>query len=231
MTPLLMLLWIIVTSACALGAAYYARRYGRPDALAALYVTLVIAANLVAQKIVGYDFGVATLFAPAATLFFSTTFLLADIVTERFGRQETQRMIYIACGAQLAFLVFNYLAIHAAPAPFYTGEAAFDAVLGAAPRIALAGLVTFFISESLDAYLYAWFRKLTEGRHLWMRYAFSSIPAMALDSALFVVLAFAGIQPLIPLIVGLTIIKWLVGLVNIPFMYAARAIVHKAEVL
>jgi len=222
-----MLLWILVTSVCALGAAYYARRFGRLDALLALYVTLVIVANLVAQKIVGYDLLFTTVFAPAATLFFSITFLLADIVTEKFGRQETQRMIYIACGAQLAFLAFNYLAIQAPAAPFYTGEAAFDAVLGAAPRLALAGLVTFFVSESLDTYLYAWFRKVTEGRHLWMRYVFSSIPAMALDSVLFVTLAFAGVQPLLPLIIGLTIIKWLVGLVNIPFMYAARAIVHK----
>jgi queuosine precursor transporter len=227
MTLWLTIVWIAIVSACSLGAAWYARRFERPDALVALYVTLVIASNLVASKIIGFDLLVATVFAPAASLLFSVTFLLTDIVNEKFGRPEAQRMIYIAFASQIAFLVFVYMALKATPAPFFTGQAAFEAVLGSTPRIAAAGLFTFLISESLDAYLYQWFRRLTAGRHLWMRNAFSSIPAMLVDSSLFVTLAFFGTTPIVPLIIGLTIMKWLVGVVDIPFMYAARAILRR----
>jgi uncharacterized integral membrane protein (TIGR00697 family) len=222
MSPLLILTWTAAVSLCAIGAAYYARTSGRADAIVALYVTLVVASNLVASKIVGFDVGATTLFAPGATLLFSVTFLLTDIVNERFGRQETQRMIYIAMFAQLAFLLFGYIAVSATPAPFFSGQAAFETVFGTVPRIALAGLVTFLISESLDAYLYQWFRLKTHGRNLWLRNAFSSIPAMLLDSALFVTLAFYGTTALLPLIIGLTIVKWIVAVIDIPFMYAAR---------
>lgn len=225
----LILAWACAIIVSVMGAAYWARRSGRPDALRALYITLVLVSNLVAAKIVGFDFFIMTLYAPAATVFFSVTFLLSDIINERFGRAEAQRAIIMAGLAQVAFIAFTYIALQATPAPFFNGQVAFEFVLGAVPRIAAAGLITFFISETLDAYLYAWFRKLTEGRHLWMRYAFSSLPAMLIDSILFVTLAFAGVQPLLPLIVGLTVIKYLVGLANAPLMYAARAIVREGE--
>jgi uncharacterized integral membrane protein (TIGR00697 family) len=222
----LVLAWACAIGVSVLGAAYWARRSGRSDPLMALFVTLVLVSNLVASKIVGFDFLVATLYAPAATVFFSVTFLVSDIINERFGRAEAQRAIIMATLAQIAFIAFSEIALSAAPAPFFTGQIAFEAVLGAVPRIALAGLITFLISESLDAYLYSWFREKTEGRHLWMRYAFSSLPAMLIDSVLFVVLAFAGVQPLLPLIIGLTVIKYLVGLANAPLMYAARAVLR-----
>lgn len=225
MTPILILVWISVISLIAVGAAYYARLTERADALIALYVTLVITSNLVASKIIGFDLGFTTLFAPGATLLFSVTFLLTDIVNEKFGRAATQRMIMIAFLSQIAFLVFSYIALSATPAPFFGGQAAFETVFGAVPRIAAAGLFTFLISESLDAYLYQWFRLKTHGRHLWMRNAFSSIPAMLLDSALFVTLAFYGVMPILPLIIGLTVVKWIVAVIDIPFMYLARTVI------
>jgi uncharacterized integral membrane protein (TIGR00697 family) len=151
--------------------------------------------------------------------------MLTDIVSEKFGRAATQRMIFIAFFSQIAFLIFSYIALTAMPAPFFSAQAAFETVFSAVPRIAAAGLVTFLISESLDAYLYQWLRLKTHGRHLWLRNAFSSIPAMLLDSALFVTLAFYGVTSILPLIIGLTVIKWIVAVVDIPFMYIARAVI------
>jgi uncharacterized integral membrane protein (TIGR00697 family) len=223
----LILAWVCAIAVSVMGATYWARRSGRSDALMALYITLVLISNLIAAKIVGFNFLITTLYAPAATVFFSVTFLVSDIINERFGQAEAQRAIIMAALAQVAFIAFGYIALNAAPAPFFTGQVAFEVVLGAVPRIALAGLITFLISETLDAYLYAWFRKQTEGRHLWMRYTLSSLPAMLIDSVLFVVLAFAGAEPLLPLIVGLTVIKYLVGLVNMPMMYAAREVLRE----
>jgi uncharacterized integral membrane protein (TIGR00697 family) len=223
----LILAWVCAIAVPVLGATYWARRSGRPDALVALYITLVLVSNLVAAKIVGFNFLITTLYAPAATVFFSVTFLLSDIINERFGRAEAQRAIVMAALAQVAFIAFTYIALAMEPAAFWSAQVAFEVVLGAVPRIAIASLITFFVSETLDAYLYAWFRTLTEGRHLWMRYALSSLPAMLIDSILFVTLAFAGVQPLLPLIIGLTVIKYLVGLVNAPLMYAARSVIHK----
>ena len=227
MTIALAIFWILVISAFTVGASWYVRKYESVDALLALYVTLCIAGSILASKTIAFNFGFATFFAPGAVLIFSVTFLLTDIVNEKFGRKEVQRMIWLALFAQVAFVIFSYLVLHATGAPFFTNQAAFEAVLGSVPRLVVAGLVAFFISENLDAYLFQWFRAYTEGKHLWMRNAFSSLPAMAIDSTVFVTLAFWGVMPVLPLIYGLTLVKWVVGIVDIPFMYAARAVLKK----
>lgn len=61
-----------------------------------------------------------------------------------------------------------------------------------------------------------------------MRNTFSSIPALALDSLIFVPLAFLGVMPIWPLILGQIVVKWLVGLVNIPFMYFNKWLLGKS---
>ncbi len=229
MSLILTLFWILLISIFAVGGAYYAKRYNRSDAIIALYVTLIVISNIIASKTIAFDFGFTTFFAPGAVLLFSVTFLLTDIVNEKFGKRETQRMILLALFSQIALIAFSYLIVHATPAPFFQNQSAFEFIFGTVPRIVIASLVTFFISENLDTYLFQWFKKLTNGKQLWMRNAFSSLPAMLVDSVIFVTLAFYGTMPILPLIIGLTVVKWLVGIVDIPFMYLSRAVLGKTE--
>ncbi len=224
MTLLLFLLWVVVISLLTSAAAYYAKRVQKSDALIVLYVVLVLFANLTASKTIEFNLGFAKIFAPAAVIIFAITFLLTDIVNEKFGRSETQRMIVLAVCSQLVLVLFAYIILKTTPAPFFINQAAFEAVLGTVSRIVAASLIAFFISENADAYIFAWFKKLTQGRHLWMRNVFSSLPAMFVDSAVFISIAFWGVMPVLPLIMGQTTIKWLVGIIDIPFMYLARKI-------
>lgn len=229
MTLLLSILWIAIISLFAVGGAWYARRYEHPDALIGLYVTLAVFANIVASKTIAFNLGFKEVFVPGAVLIFGITFLLTDIVNEKFGRKETQRMIGIAVVAQILLVLLSYVVVQAKGAPFFMNQAAFESIFGMVPRIVIASLIAFFISENADAYIFHWFRKLTEGRHLWMRNAFSSLPAMALDSIIFVTIAFYGIMPMVPLIIGLILTKWLVGIVDVPFMYLARAVMGNTQ--
>ncbi len=219
--------WIITITVFSLFGSWYARKYERVDALVGLYVAFVLISNIIAYKIVEFDLFFVTLFATSATLVFSVTFLLTDVVNEKFGRKETQKMIFIAFITQVAVAFFIWLAILLKPAPFWTEQEAFVKILGFAPRIMLASWIAFLISENTDAYIFSWFKKKTNGKHLWARNVFSSIPSMALDTIIFVTIAFYGVQPLLPLITGVLVIKWIVGVVDIPFMYLNRWIMYK----
>jgi queuosine precursor transporter len=224
---LTLILWIIGITAFSLLGAGYARKYNRPDMLIGLYVAFVLISNIIAYKIVEFNLGFWTFYATAATLVFSVTFLMTDIVNEKFGRKETQKMILIAFITQIAVTFFIYLAISLPSAPFWNGQEFFSQVLGFAPRVILASWLAFLISENIDAYIFSFFKKLTKGKHLWMRNVFSSIPSMIIDTIIFVTIAFYGIQPLLPLIIGVTAIKWLVGIIDIPFMYFSRYIMFR----
>lgn len=222
----LIILWIIVLSCFTLFGSWYARKYNRVDALVGLYVAFVLAGNLIAYKIAEFDLGFTSFYASTTVLIFSITFLLTDIVNEKFGRKETQRMIFIAFLTQIAIAAFVFISISLKPAPFWQGQEVFAQVIGFVPRIMIASWVAFLISESFDAYVFDIFKKWTKGKHLWMRNAFSSIPSMALDTFIFTTIAFYGLQPLAPLMLGFLVVKWLVGIVDIPFMYLNRWVMY-----
>ena len=226
MDMIIILLWILGVSAFSLFGSWYVRKYNKPDALIGLYVSVVLISNIIAYKVVDYNFGFISFTASAATIVFAITFLLTDIVNEKFGRKETQRMIFIAFISQIAVTFFIWLALSLPSSQFFTDNDAFIRILGFAPRIILASWIAFLISENTDAYIFAWFKKKTNGKQLWMRNAFSSLPSMALDSIIFVSIAFYGIVPLIPMITGVLMIKWIVGLVDIPFMYLNRRVMR-----
>jgi hypothetical protein len=227
MEVILIILWILGITLFSLFGSLYVRKYNSPDALIGLYVTFVLISNILAYKIVSFDLGFINLFATAAAIIFSVTFLITDIVNEKFGRKETQKMILISFLTQITATFFIILAINLKPAPFWADQEAFSRIIGFVPRIMFASWIAFLISENLDAYLFAWFKKLTKNKHLWMRNVFSSIPAMAIDTIIFVFIAFYNVQPIFPLIFGVLIIKWLVGILNIPFMYFNRWIMFK----
>jgi queuosine precursor transporter len=123
-----------------------------------------------------------------------------------------------------AFTLFGSLYVRK-----YNRPDALESVLGQVPRIALASWIAFLISENLEAFIYGWFKDKTRGKHLWARNAFSSVPAMALDSVLFITIAFYSIMPVVPLIFGQLILKWLVAIIDIPFMYLNRWVMYRGE--
>ena len=218
--------WIIGITSFTLLGAWYARRFEKPDALIALYVVFVALSQIIAVKIARFDLGLVTVSAPAAVLVYSVTYLFTDIVNEKFGRTEVHKMIFIAFVTQVAMVFFLWLGTVLPAAPFWEEyQGAWKDILGLVPRITGASWLAFLVSENLDAWIFDVFRRITKGRHLWMRNVFSSVPALTVDTFLFISVAFFGIMPLAELIKGQLATKWLVGLVNIPFMYLNRWVI------
>jgi uncharacterized integral membrane protein (TIGR00697 family) len=223
-----LLIWAAAVTAVTLAGSWYARRSNRPDLLIALYVTFVLVAQVLAAKVAEFDLGaLGTWTGPAGAIVFAVTFLMTDIVNEKFGRRETHRMIMIAFVTQLAMVLFFWLGTSLPAASFWPLQEPWEAIFGLVPRITLASWVAFLISENFDAWVFDRFKRLTKGRHLWLRNVVSSLPALALDSLIFVPIAFLGVMPLGPVILGQVAVKWLVGLVGIPFMYLNRAVLYK----
>lgn len=218
-----------ITSFTLIGS-WYAKKYKKPDLLIALYVTFILVAQILAAKVSAFNLGFKEFYGPSGVLVFSITYLLTDIVNEKFGRKETYKMVAIAFVSQVAMVFFLWLGTAFPPAPFWTLQETWQQIFGLIPRITLASWVAFLISENFDAYMFHLFKKITKGKHLWTRNVFSSIPALLLDSIIFIPIAFFGVMPLLPLIVGQTAVKWLVGLINIPFMYLNKAMLGKTTV-
>src|SRR3989344_6672838 len=230
MTLLLALAWVVGVTSFTLLGSLYARRSGRADLLIGLFVSFVRTAQMLAVKIAQFDLGsIGAWSAPAGVLIFSVTFLFTDIVNERFGRKEAQRMIFIAFIAQVAMAFFIWLGTQFDSDPMMAARGReWDDIFSLVPQITFASWVAFLVSENIDAYIFSWLKKATGGRHLWMRNIFSTLPALAIDSVLFVSIAFYGesFELLTMIIYGQIVLKWTVGIVNIPFMYLNHFILH-----
>ena len=225
------LLIIIAISAFTCFGALYARKYERPDGLVALYVVFAALSQIMASKIASYNLGIIKVEAPAAVLVFAVTFLITDIVNEKFGRMAVHRMIFITFITQVAMVAFLFIGGALKPAPYWEGQPAWDKLLGIVPRITFASWITFLVSENLDAWLFSIVRKITKGRHLWARNIFSTIPSLTVDTILFVTLAFSGTGlPILAIMKGQFATKYLVGIVDIPFMYLNRRFLGKTLV-
>jgi uncharacterized integral membrane protein (TIGR00697 family) len=232
MTWGLLIVWAIGVTSFTLLGSLYARRFERSDLLVGLYVAFVLTAQVLATKMAVFNLGIGSFTGPAGVLVFSVTFLLTDIVNEHFGRKEAQRMIFIAFIAQMAMGFFIWLGVQFEADPMWGAQGErFNALFMMLPKITIASWIAFLVSENLDAYLYAWLKKLTRDRHLWLRNVLSTLPALAVDSAIFVTIAFWGapIALLLSVMMGQIVVKWIIGVINIPFIYLNHAILTRGR--
>ena len=114
------------------------------------------------------------------------------------------------------------IAIAWPPAPFWTGQAAFQTTLQLTERIVLGSLVAYVVSQNWDVRVFHKLKEMTDGRHLWLRNNVSTMTSQALDTVIFITIAFYGVLPVVPMIIGQYIVKLLIAALDTPFIYGVR---------
>jgi len=223
---LVFLLWLLTVASASILIAWHIRQHGTSDLALALYIVYITMAQILACKILTFDFGLFKVDAPAGVLIFPFTFQLIDIVNESFGKRVVRRIIVHAFVTQVFMVLFILMATVAIPASFWQAQKAWQEIMTLVPRIIVASWIAFLISQNLDALLFGWWRRLTEERHLWLRNVLSDVPSLAVDSFIFVFLAFYGRGPVLPLIIGQVVTKCIIGFIDAPFIYLSHYIIR-----
>ncbi len=229
--------------------AWYTAKSDSPHALVSIYILFLTLAQFFAAKITIFDFGIFEVIAPAGIIVFPFTLQITDMVNEKFGRNAVYEMIWIAFLSQIIMVSLLLVAI-IPPAIDFDPLSSF----GIVPAITIASWISFLISERFDAWIYdkikIWINKRTQEdnswwKYLWIRNVFSDIISLGLDSFIFVPLAFLilpsihgiidssvldlilPIEVILDLIIGQLITKWILGLIDTPYMYLTRWIYDK----
>ena len=235
---LVFLLWIVVIFVSTTLISQYIKMQNREDVAIALFVLFITMAQILAAKIGDFTVFDYQITAPVAVLIFPFTFQITDMVNENFGQKATHRMIFIAFITQILMSIFIWFSIEVPAAPFWGFDWLSDPVeaqqfwsnfFGSTIRITIASWISFIITENLDAILFAKLKKWTKGKNLWIRNVFSDIPTLALDSVLFISIAFGGEFPLEVILImiwGQLLTKWFFGVIDTPFMYLSRGIIN-----
>ena len=100
------------------------------------------------------------------------------------------------------------------------------------PRIVLASMIAYLISQNNDVLVFHLLKKVTKDKHLWLRNNGSTMISQALDSAVFVSIAFAGTVPggvLWELIYVQYVIKLGIAVVDTPLVYGLVGLIRRIE--
>lgn len=193
-----------------------------------LLVSFYIACELIANISAGRPVEIAGISAPGGVFVYALTFTLIDLLNERLGKPGARRVVLAAALANILLALYTNALLLLPPPVYFGGTAAFEAVLGATPRIIAASLLAYVASSLIDVEIFAFWKNRIGGPR-WMRVLSSNAASTAIDSAIFVVAAFAGSLPLLPLILGQYAIKMGVTVVSLPLIYATRGLQPSPE--
>ncbi len=212
------------------------KHYRYYDLIMATFVTVLVCSNLIGPaKVTQIELPVlGTLTFGAGVLFFPISFIFGDILTEVYGYAASRRVIW-AGFAGLAFAsLMAWMIVALPPAPFWQNQHEYEVAFGSTWRISLAGLVAFAVGEFVNSFVMAKMKIWSAGKHLWQRTITSTVFGEAIDTVMFVPLAFwnTGIIPndKIPLVIGAQITsKILIEVALTPVVYKVVAFLKRVE--
>lgn len=186
--------------------------------LATLFATCLLIANIIAVKLVSISGWVV----PAGVIAYPLTFLFTDVIAELYGRKIASRVVWVGFGANILMVMLVFWGRLLPPAPFWEGQPAYESILGMVPRIVLASMIAYLISQHHDVFAFHFWRQKTKARFLWLRNNASTMVSQALDTGLFITIAFWGIVPtgiLANMLLTQYIIKLAIAAGDTPFCY------------
>ncbi len=161
--------------------------------LAALFITALVSCNLIANKFVEVDLGFKVFVVSAGVLPYPLTFLITDILSEIFGRKKTNQVVAAGFFASLFVLLILKLggmfpAIPSSP----VNDSGYNQVFQNSERIIMASMLAYLVAQFVDVRLFHFWKKLTKGKHLWIRNNFSTILSQLMDTILVTSVIFMG---------------------------------------
>jgi len=237
--------WLRVLIVCFSTVLIMSRLFGEAGLIAYVVVAL-LGANVQVLKQVQfsvYDDPVAL-----GTILFASTYLATDIPSEHYGRQAAKRAVLIGFSCFALWTVLMVLTLGFSPlTEQQAGEglawalpmnAAMTELFSPVTALFVAGMIAYLTSQYHDIWLYSLLRRMTGGRHLWLRNNASTWISALIDNTIFSVLAWVvfAAEPidfstlLFTFILGTYLLRIVVAFVDTPFVYLARYAVKQPTV-
>jgi uncharacterized integral membrane protein (TIGR00697 family) len=190
--------------------------------LAAAYVAAQMLSDISSLKITE----VAGFSMDAGTLVYPFTFTLRDLVHKVAGKRAARTLIFAAAVINL-FMAGLFWVVDRLPAVPGVGPQTdmFGAVLSPVWRIVFASIMAEVVAELIDTEVYSRWVARFGSRRQWGRVLASNLVAVPIDSALFVLVAFAGVLTwgnVNETFLSNVVVKLAVTVVSIPWIYLVK---------
>lgn len=193
--------------------------------LGGLFIASLVVSNLIFQKFFYWDFfGLYTFEISVGILPYPITFLITDIISEIYGKQKANQIVTTGIFASLFSLLIVYIA-NIVPATDWSpvNDSLFEKVFGATSIAVFASMMAYLLAQYIDIQIFHFWKRLTKGKHLWLRNNFSTFLSQFVDTFTVLVLlcSFGKIKWELfgGLLLGGFLFKVLVAALDTPLLY------------
>ncbi|MHA7056052.1 queuosine precursor transporter [Aquimarina sp. M1] len=152
--------------------------------LGALFISSLVASNLIFQKFFYWDFfGVYTFEISVGILPYPITFLITDIISEVYGKRKANQIVTAGIFASFFSLLIVYTS-KVVPATAWSpiDDETFTKVFGATAVAVFASMMAYLFAQYIDIQIFHFWKKITKGKHLWIRNNFSTFSSQFIDT-------------------------------------------------
>lgn len=158
--------------------------------LGILFITSLVVSNLIFKKFFYYYpfdfsiFGVKLFEISVGILPYPITFLITDLISEIYGKKKANEVVVGGIFASFFAMGIIYVA-NAAPATDWSpvSDNLFSTVFGSTAIAVLASMLAYIFAQFVDIQIYHFWKKLTQGKHLWLRNNCSTFLSQFIDTA------------------------------------------------
>lgn len=195
--------------------------------LASLFITSLVTSNLIFQKFFHWNpFGLFEFELSVGIIAYPVTFLVTDIISEIYGRKGANKVVVAGVFASIFALLIVVVSTEA-PATAWSpiDDKTFKHVFGFTFIAVGASLAAYLLAQFLDVQIFHFWKRVTKGKHLWLRNNFSTFTSQFVDTAtvLLLLCSFNVIEWKLfwPLMANGYLFKVLFALFDTPVIYVA----------
>ena len=183
-------------------------------AFAIFYGGMVCIAGVLGNKQVA----LGPLAVEAGIFAFLLLVITSSAVAELHGRDTANKLVLIGFVPLVASLLLTLvvLAVPASPEMDPARLSAFDLMMKGTPRIWIAGIIAYGVSQFLNVTIFSWLKGRESGSLLWLRAGAASVLSQIVDTLLFIAIAFYGVFPIANLLAGQMIAKVVLSAILVP---------------
>jgi hypothetical protein len=216
------------------GATLLAYKFFGKTGLYCISVVATILANIEVVVLIN-AFGMEQ---TLGNVLFASTFLVTDILSECEGKKEANRAVWLGVFSSLFFLLLSQSWLLYVPSENDTVHSAMESVFSNTPRMIIASLIVYAISQLFDVWLYHKWWAFTEKKfgdkkkYLWLRNNGSTLISQILNTLLFTLFAFWGTydtKTMISIFFSSYVIYIATSLLDTPAVYIARNIKNSTK--
>jgi len=194
---------------------------------AGIFIASLVAANLIFQKFFTWTpFGLYTFELSVGILPYPVTFLVTDIISELYGKKKADQIVFSGLIASV-FVMAVVIIANAIPQTEWSpvSSETFNKVFGLFGPAVFASMIAYLAAQFIDIRLFHFWKRLTKGKHLWLRNNGSTIVSQFVDTAsVLLLLCIAGViewSRFPGLLQNGFIFKVIIALFDTPFFYLA----------